>query len=404
MMAGLQSDIDSARFSGESRIAVLHVLEATLGGTLRYMENVADSLSASEYRLGFAYGSSRADSRLEPFLHKAQDQGWSLFHLPVTREINLKTDYRALVALVSVLRKFKPDILHCHSSKAGVLGRIAGKMVRPTPRIVYSPHALAIPLGKRYLYIERALKCMTDRYFAVSKSEAAQIVQSGLAKEPEVSVVYPMIDAEQFAPSPERRTLESLRNGPTILGVGRLTLQKDPLTFVRIVSKLQEWIPAARGVWVGDGELRDAFYKAASKAPFANAFELVPWQHDIRPYFEAADVLLSTSIYESFGYMVAEALAMQVPVVATSVTGTCDILEGSFAARMYRRGDEDSAVALLREVLADTEASQAWAAAAQAMVQSRFSRQAMRLSLSNAYQEAITGSYASLVQSKEARS
>jgi glycosyltransferase involved in cell wall biosynthesis len=350
------------------------------------MENIAESLSSSEYRMGFAYGDSRADSRLKPFLFRVRQQGWCTYHVPMVRNIALRSELQSLTSLVQVLLDFKPDIVHCHSSKAGVLGRIAARLVRPSPRVIYSPHALAIALGRKYLYVEQILKRLTDQFIAVSDSEAAQIVALGLASASKVRVAYPMIDVYQFSPDPQRKRDRLTPEDQTILGVGRLTAQKDPISFVKIVSKLQEIKPNIKGVWVGDGELREDFYKAIAQAHCPEAFALVPWQRDIRPYFDQADVLLSTSVYESFGYMVAEALAMRVPVVATLINGTCDILSGRFSTKMYKAGDHDSAVALLQETLGNVPESEDWADAARRMVQIRFSREALQLSLRRAYQ------------------
>lgn len=364
----------------DNRLSVLHILEATLGGTLRYMEDISKSLSPSDYRLGFAYGDSRADSRLKPFLFDIEAQGWSTFDVPMIRKVSVLSELRSLSVLIRVLHQFRPDIVHCHSSKAGLVGRLAAKMTRPAPQVVYSPHALASPLGRRYLYVEQALKSLTERYVAVSDSEAAQFVQSGLSSEARVSIVYPIIDCGRYS-----STQNKPKPGYTVLGVGRLTQQKDPLTFVSIVNKLRRQLPEVNGVWVGDGELKGAFCEAVAQSQFPEAIQLVPWQHDIWPYFAGADVLLSTSLYESFGYMVAEALSMRVPVVATAVTGTCDILTGRFAANMYAVGDEEAALNLLRKVLLEPDTAEEWATAAQHMVSTRFTRQAMQEGLRRAY-------------------
>ena len=154
-------------FAASPPLRVLHVLEATLGGTLRYMENVAECLSGTDLCLGFAYATARADSRLEPLLQRLDDLGWNLFPVAMRREINLAAEFQSIQKLRQVFETFRPDLVHCHSSKAGVLGRVASLLVRPSPAVVYSPHALAIPLGRQYLYIERLLRKL-QRFGAVA--------------------------------------------------------------------------------------------------------------------------------------------------------------------------------------------------------------------------------------------
>ena len=364
-------------------LRVLHVLEATLGGTLRYMENVAECLSGTDLCLGFAYATARADSRLEPLLQRLDDLGWNLFPVAMRREINLASEFQAVQKLRQVFETFRPDVVHCHSSKAGVLGRVASLLGRPSPAVVYSPHALAIPLGRQYLYIERLLRKLVGRFIAVSDSEAGEIIQYRLATPDLVTVAYPLIDCDYFKPAAKRDTSVRATGTLTVMGVGRLTAQKDPLRFIAIVRKLQKIMPSVKGVWIGDGELREMFEQMATAGP--ESIQLVPWQQDIRPFLSAADVLLSTSRYESFGYMVAEALAMEVPVVASRISGTSDILIGKFAENMYEPGDDASAVALLERVLQDPARTRQWAASARMMIRERFNSRSMREALLDAY-------------------
>lgn len=366
-----------------SPLRVLHVLEATLGGTLRYMENIADCLRGTDMTLGFAYATARADSRLDPLLSRLKSQGWKLYPVPMRREINVAVEIDSVWKLRRVFRKFRPDVVHCHSSKAGVLGRVASLLVRPSPAAVYSPHALAIPLGRQYLYIERLLRKLAGRFIAVSDSEAGDIVHYQLASPDRVSVAYPMVDCDYFSPSADRDTCARATGPFTVMGVGRLTPQKDPLRFIAIVRRLQETMPGVEGVWIGDGELRETFEETAATAP--GPIRVVPWQRDIRPFLSAADVLLSTSRYESFGYMVAEALALEVPVVASRISGTSDILVGKFAGNMYEPGDDAGAAALLKRVLQDPARTRQWAASAREMVRERFNSRSMREALLDAY-------------------
>lgn len=366
-----------------SALRVLHVLEATLGGTLRYMENVAECLRDTNLSLGFAYATERADSRLEPLLTQLKCRGWNLYPVPMYREIDIAAELQSLQELRRVFQAFRPDVVHCHSSKAGVSGRVASLLVRPSPAVVYSPHALAIPLGRKYLYIERLLCKLAGRFIAVSDSEAEDIVHYQLAAPDRVSVAYPLIDCDYFAPSANRDTSSHNSGSLTVMGVGRLTAQKDPLRFIAIVRRLQEIMPGVEGIWVGDGELRETFEQTAATAP--GPIRIVPWQRDIRPFLSSADVLLSTSRYESFGYMVAEALALEVPVVASRISGTSDILIGEFAGNMYQPGDDAAAVALLNRVLQDPARARRWAASARAMVRERFNSRAMREALLDAY-------------------
>ena len=89
------------------------------------MENIAECLRGTDLRLGFAYATKRADSRLAPLLTQLECQGWNLYPVPMCREVHVAAELKSVLKLRRVLQQFRPDVVHCHSSKAGVLGRVA---------------------------------------------------------------------------------------------------------------------------------------------------------------------------------------------------------------------------------------------------------------------------------------
>jgi glycosyltransferase involved in cell wall biosynthesis len=374
-------------------IRVLHVLEATLGGTLRYMENIAAATEDTQIVFGLAYGSARADSRLQPLLERARAMGWLTYPIDMRREIGPRNDFSAFVKLRQAIGRFKPHILHCHSSKAGALGRAAASSRLRRPIRLYSPAAIAAPLGAKYLKIEKLLAHYTDRFVAVSDSERADIVGWSLAKQSSVDVVYPWIDLGYFKPSSRHHARLSLGfgPGPLVLGMGRLTAQKDPTSFVAIIKQLRLQHPDVNAVWLGSGEGERSFRNAVAEASLEGVIRLVPWQHDVRGYIAAADVLLSTSIFESFGYMVAEALSMEVPVVATDITGTCDIMRGELRDWLYPVGHYERAVRLLGALLQDPGRALAIGRIGRSEVKRRFTAEHMRGALMGSYAKALEG-------------
>jgi glycosyltransferase involved in cell wall biosynthesis len=275
--------------------------------------------------------------------------------MDMRREITLTHEISCLWQLRSSIRKFKPDIVHCHSSKAGALGRLAASTVWPQPLRVYSPHAIAAPLGRRYLKIEKILTGVTDHFAAVSHGEKLELAEFGLAEKEAISVISPTIDLRFFSPRPrcEARAQLGLGPEPIVLAIGRLTAQKDPNGFLEVIRVLKKLVPNAQAIWLGDGEQRSEFLERARKQNLGQSVRVVGWQHDVRPWLAASNVLLSSSRFESFGYMVAEALAMGIPVVATDVTGSREILRGPLAMGLYCRGSYEAGAervaAMLRE-------------------------------------------------------
>lgn len=341
--------------SASTPIKVLHVLEATLGGTLRYLENIVMAMDGTDIECGLAYGTSRADSRLAPLLNHARQLRWQLFPMDMRREISLPHEMTCFWQLRKNIRRFKPNIVHCHSSKAGALGRLAASTIRPHPLRVYSPHAIAAPLGGRYLKIEKALRRVTDHFAAVSHGEKHELEAFGLARKEAISVISPIIDLSYFTPRPraEARAQLGLGPEPIVLAIGRLTAQKDPNGFLEVIRILRTLVPNAQAIWLGDGEQRRQFLQKVQDDGLSESVRLVGWQHDVRPWLAASNVLLSSSRFESFGYMVAEAMAMGIPVVATDVTGSREILRGRLSMGLYCHGSYEAGAERLAAMLGE---------------------------------------------------
>jgi glycosyltransferase involved in cell wall biosynthesis len=375
----------------ETTIRVLHILEATLGGTLRYMENVATATEGSEIVSAFAYGMARADSRLHPFLDSVTKMGWTSYATDMRREISVRNDLTSFRQLRRAVLHFAPDVIHCHSSKAGALGRAVAALQARMPARVYSPHALAAHLGRKYLRIEKLLSRHTDRFIAVSDSERTEILGFSLAKEQAVSVVYPTVDCEHFAPSSRdnARRLLGLGAAPLVVSIGRLTAQKNPAAFIEIIHRLHERRPDIQAIWVGSGT-GDLDFPAMVKAARMEAvIRIVEWQHDVRQYIAAADILLSTSKFESFGYVAAEALSMNRPVVASDITGTQDIMRGALQEFLYPADQPERATQLILQLLQSPDQAAAVGTLGRAEIQSRFSKQRMRENLVEAYRKTL---------------
>jgi glycosyltransferase involved in cell wall biosynthesis len=265
---------------------------------------------------------------------------------------------------------------------------------------VYSPHALAAPLGSIYLKIEKLLSKSTERFVAVSDTERKEILGFSLAPEKSVSVVYPSVDSEYFQPSSRQlaRQILGIGSAPLILAIGRLTAQKDPIAFLRVVECVYAQQPDVRAVWVGAGEGEPDFLSSVRAAGMEHVIRLIPWQHDVRTYISAADVLLSTSRFESFGYVAAEALAMKRPVVASNVTGTRDIMLDRFGEWLYPQDRTDIAAGLVLQLLRDPDASVAIGDLGRSEVEKQFSTERMRQSLMRAYCAALSRPYAELTK------
>lgn len=376
---------------GSERIRVLHILEATLGGTRRYIENIAEALDRQHFYCGLIYSTQRCDEQFSRFLVRAHEMGWNLYEVSMIRSIHPSKDCRDILKIQNIIHSFQPHIVHCHSAKAGGLGRLAVFLMRGMrPKVVYTPNALPTHLGWQYGILELLLARITDRFIAISASEAREISRLCLVPLTRVSVVWPFIDTDHFVPIDKqeaRRTIGLSDQRPLILGVGRLSHQKDPVTFVKVVEKLYNDSLDIRGIWVGDGELRVQIENMIKRKGLDKIVTVVGWQSDVRPFIASADVVLMPSRYESFGYVAAEALAMARPVVGTKVTGLVDIIPDP--KLLFEVGDWYAAVRILEGLLEHPEMALSIGEVGRKLVCERFTVSSMARSLSGTYRSIV---------------
>ena len=164
-----------------------------------------------------------------------------------------------------------------------------------------------------------------------------------------IAVVHNAVDLERFHPAGE--PLNGRR--PRVVAVGRLVAQKNPLLFVGAAAALHAHYPGARFVWVGDGPLRGAVAAAAAAAGLDGCCELVGERSDVAEVLRGADLFWMTSDWEGLPNAVIEALACGVPVVATDVGGTSELVRDGHEGFLVPAGDADALVAQSLAILAD---------------------------------------------------
>jgi glycosyltransferase involved in cell wall biosynthesis len=266
---------------------------------------------------------------------------WSRAEAAGVRTVQLKRftevispirDVFVLVQLIRLIRRERFTIVHSHSSKGGVLGRLAAWLCR-TPVIVHTFHGFSFhdfmsPLRRgAYLLMERSVRPMTDHVFAVAPAIAREAVEKHLARPEAVSVVPSAVELDRipFGPDPTVRDELGIRPGEPIVGtVGRLDFQKAPLDFVRMAASVSAARPGARFVMVGDGSLEDAARAEARRLGVEILF--TGFREDAARIACSFDVFVISSLYEGLGRSLTEALASGRPVVASAVNGVPDLV------------------------------------------------------------------------------
>jgi glycosyltransferase involved in cell wall biosynthesis len=269
-----------------------------------------------------------------PLWERARAAGLHTVELKGFREvISPMRDLGVLRQLVRLIRQERFSIVHSHSSKGGVLGRLAGWMTR-TPVVVhtfhgfsYHDHMTRLRRGA-YLLMERFARTMTDHVFAVAPRVAREAVEMRLARPGRISVVPSAVELQgiPLEPDPTVRAELGIREGELVVGsVGRIDFQKAPLDFVSMASIVAGSVPDVRFVMVGDGTLEASAREEARRLGVPILF--TGFRPDAARIASAFDVFVVSSLYEGLGRSMTEALASGRPVVATAVNGVPDLVE-----------------------------------------------------------------------------
>jgi glycosyltransferase involved in cell wall biosynthesis len=268
----------------------------------------------------------------------------------------------------------EPLLVHTHSSKAGIVGRLAARAAA-VDKVVHTIHgfghpALHNPLLRRIaLDTERWLAPRTDRFIAVSQANIDEGTRLGLFRTTPVTLIRSGFDLAEFARGPESRAAARAALGlpdaaPVVGMVACLKPQKAPLDFVDIATRVLAARPDAFFVLAGDGELRAALEHRVRSAGLSERFHLLGWRDDVPRVLHALDVFVLTSRWEGLPRAVVQAMAADVPVVANAVDGVTDVVLHEVTGFATPPGEPDAAARRVLQVLGDPALGARLAAAA----------------------------------------
>lgn len=303
-------------------------------------------------------------------------------------------DARALSELASIARSFRPSLMHAHSSKAGLLARLAWPLVRAP--IVYTPHCVAfdtsLPRAQRRLarWGEAALSPLAARIIAVSQAEARALARVLPAARRRITLIRNGLDLSLFPPVQASQQASQAKAGGafTIGCFGRLSAQKNQAVLLRALALLLRNGLDARLLLVGGGE-DEASLRALARALGIEArIEWAGEVADARPLYARCDIIALPSRWEGCPYSLLEAMAASRAVVASDIAPLREILlaPGTQAGVLCQARAQEMAVSL--SLLArDPERRQVLGQAARERISASFTLERMVEQTAQVYQE-----------------
>lgn len=366
---------------------VVHVIEPMEHGVFIWVIDMANNLVENGYDVTVIHS-----------LREATPENWrelfdsrvKLIHVQMGRAINPVTDIKALFNITRELKRIRPDVIHGHSSKSGVLARAAGFLLGQNKRTIYTSHAIHYPLIKQplkrsiYKLLELVSYWLGGTIVACSKREYDIILEEITNKNPtRLRCISNGIDLSQIQVrdySQKKPEDEKVRIGV----LGRVSNQKAPWVFAAIAKKLLAKHANAEFIWVGGGEPED-------EAPLKEAGVIITGflgRDDAIKETAKLDIFLQTSLYEGLSLALLEAQAAGIPAVVSNIPGNDEVVQHEQCG--FVGNDEAELANYTERLIESAELREQLGSGARRYVEENFSFDAMGDQYKALYEEAAS--------------
>lgn len=264
-------------------------------------------------------------------------------------EIRPAQDLWCFARLVRMLRRERFDLIHTHSSKAGIVGRLAAWIARRPARVVHHIHGWSFNdtqslLRRRaHILLEKLAARPGFILLACSHETEEQGRRARIGRDADRRVVLYGIDRPENLRRRNRAAIRSRlglgRRDVLFLQLGNLKPQKDPVTLARAAVLAGKRLPRARFWIAGDGPLREETLAVAREGGLGDRFRVLGWRRDVSDLLAAADVMVLTSLFEGMPLAILRSMTAGLPVVATAVDGSPEAIDHGHTGLLVAPGD-----------------------------------------------------------------
>ncbi|MDQ2648013.1 MAG: glycosyltransferase [Actinomycetota bacterium] len=364
---------------------VLHVLEALEGGTARHVIDIVRHARGSVHEV--AVPEERRGGLTDRTAIAQFEAAGAVVHLvPLRRTPWTPGNLVSLARVRRLVSRRDPDVIHTHSSIGGLVGRVA-VVGRHVPR-VYTPNGIThVRIGRT---MERVLGRLTDRFVAVSTSEAELATSLGLIDASKLVVIPNGVEPTGPEPIDLRGQFGLGPDTPLVGTVARLVPQKAPLDLVAAWAIVAAARPDVRFVWIGGGELAAEFDAAVAAAALTERLVRIDELPGAAGALGDLDLFTLASIFEGGPYAPLEAMRANTAVVLTDVVGSRDAVVDGESGVLVPAGRPDALAAAVIALLDDPERRHAIAASGAQRVADEFTVTRMGQRLDDLYLELTT--------------
>ncbi|MBI3299488.1 MAG: glycosyltransferase family 4 protein [Elusimicrobia bacterium] len=266
----------------------------------------------------------------------------------LVREVSPLRDLTALFQLAQIIREENPDVVHTHSSKAGILGRLAARLVG-VPYVIHTFHGFGFHDRMNALVkwvtvgIEKLAAEWSDRLIFVSKANMETARELGFVEDGNWSLIRSGVKLSALPAKVDReakrRELGVRIHKPLVIGIGNLKPQKNAEDFLRVAEAALKEVPEACFIYIGDGPLRSKLEARIIARGMSGKVKLIGWRRDTAELLAASDVFLSTSLWEGLPRALVEAMKTRLGCACYAVDGIKDVLQDGVNGYAAPAGD-----------------------------------------------------------------
>jgi glycosyltransferase involved in cell wall biosynthesis len=299
-----------------------------VGGVAVLLDNLMSNINKDEFEVLLATG--LCESPEGEYLEN-RNIAYRIERLPnFHKSINFADDFKSLVAIARLIRKFNPDVVHTHTSKAGLFGRLIAFFIAPSAKRIHTFHGhllvgyfSPIKLGVVKVF-EKSLGLLTHRFIAMGTQVRDDLVAVGIGKTSKFAVLLPGLAKPIFPDRDQARNNLKLDDKKIYCTfIGRLTQIKRPDRVLEVAELVAKQKSEVEFLVVGDGDLASDMKSKSEKSNLPITF--LGWRQDIPAILKASDIALLTSDNEAVALTLIEATQAGIPVVTTSAGSVRDV-------------------------------------------------------------------------------
>jgi len=310
------------------------------------------------------------------------------------RSVSVLGDIKSFFALLRMIRRFQPDVIHTHTAKAGVLGRIAGLLAYPRAKRVHTFHGHLLhgyfsPLKtKLVILIERFLAAITTALIAIGNQVKNDLLATGVGKPKQYSVIFPGLEELNIQSKTSAKNELGLEMDKTyMVFVGRLTQIKRPDRLIEIARHLKDNHPRVELLIAGAGEKFAEIQEVANQESLPMIF--LGWRNDIGRILSASDIAILCSDNEGIPLTLIQASQAGLPIISTNVGSVHDIvIDGETG--LLTETNTQSLIQAVDELISNPSNSIQFGLAGKARAESHFSLKGMIRAHEELYSQVIT--------------